>query len=296
MMDKMPETKKICFVVMPFSETTKEHTKEYWTKHFEDFLQPLIEEHPELEAVRSKPLRQEILKDIVTHLVTCAIVVADITDLNPNVFWELGVRQSFKHGTVVIAEEGTKAPFDIFAKSILFYYPRNHVENAKFTRDFKDALKDCVENPTRPDSHVLDTISGRGTMFEIFRRDEAIRRLDALLMEIDWNDYVAREIYEKVDSNTAQKKTVTTLLRFATSSLELLLTERYLDVDSSFYDRAMTYYANCRLRNEVLSRWATEFEQATKKLLELREDITTEHQNFRSKVQKVRSDLVSKIC
>ena len=32
------------------------------------------------------------------------IVVADITDSKPNVYWELGVRQSFKHGTIIIRE------------------------------------------------------------------------------------------------------------------------------------------------------------------------------------------------
>jgi hypothetical protein len=32
-----------CFVIMPFSETTPEHTEDYWTRHFDTFLKPLIE-------------------------------------------------------------------------------------------------------------------------------------------------------------------------------------------------------------------------------------------------------------
>ncbi len=101
------EVKQKCFVIMPFSKTSEKHTKEYWTKHYETFIKPLIESGHSLIAERSSPLRGDILRQIVTDLVTAPIVVADLTDANPNVYWELGVRQSFKHGTITIAEEGT---------------------------------------------------------------------------------------------------------------------------------------------------------------------------------------------
>ena len=95
--------RKRCFVIMPFSKTSDQHTTEYWTKHFESFLKTLIEEC-ELEAYRSEPLRGDILRQIISGLLVSPVVVADLTDGNSNVFWELGVRQSFKHGTVTIAE------------------------------------------------------------------------------------------------------------------------------------------------------------------------------------------------
>lgn len=85
---------KHCFVIMPFSQTTDEHGEEYWTAHFERFLKPTIEEVG-LEARRSEPLRGDLVSEIVKELVVCPIVIADLTDLNANVFWELGVRQSF---------------------------------------------------------------------------------------------------------------------------------------------------------------------------------------------------------
>lgn len=57
-----------------------------------------------------------------------------------------------------------------------YYHPRNE----DFRKLLKDAVKDCLENPERPDSHVLETISGRGSVFEIIHRQEMVRRLDAL--------------------------------------------------------------------------------------------------------------------
>jgi hypothetical protein len=33
-----------CFVIMPFSQSIEEHTEDYWTSYFNDFLKPMIEE------------------------------------------------------------------------------------------------------------------------------------------------------------------------------------------------------------------------------------------------------------
>ena len=78
----MSEDRKTCFVIMPFSETTDKHTAEYWMKHFENFLKPLIEENSKVIAHRSEPLRGDIVKQIINDLVVSPIVVADLTDKN----------------------------------------------------------------------------------------------------------------------------------------------------------------------------------------------------------------------
>ena len=244
-----------CFVIMPFSQTTKEHTEEYWTKHFESFLKPLIEEC-KLEAQRSEPLREDILRKIITELVVCPIVVADITDGNLNVFWELGVRQSFKHGTITIAEEGTKIPFDVSVKSTLLYYPKDHIKNAKFCKKFKKAIKDCLSRPDSPDSQVLETISGRGTLFEVIHRDELTRRVKALISECKRNTVVSKYIYktiEKNQKNPEKRKFVTR--RFRSPAVEALITERYLDEKNSFYELAEKYFEVILIRNEQLGFW-----------------------------------------
>lgn len=117
----MSTERKRCFVIMPFSKTTKLHNEEYWNNHFEKFLKPLIDSCTGAEAFRSAPLRQDILRQIINDLVFSPIVVADLTDSNPNVYWELGVRLSFRHGTITIANEGSVIPFDIKTKGVLLY-------------------------------------------------------------------------------------------------------------------------------------------------------------------------------
>lgn len=252
----MSINRETCFVIMPFSKTRKDHTKSYWTEHFKSFLKPLIEEYPGLEAHRSKALRGDILRQIITDLVVCHVVVADLTDHNPNVYWELGVRQSFKHGTVTIAEAGTELPFDIGAKGTLFYYPKDHLKMPDFHSDFKEAIQDCLINPDRPDSHVLETLSGRGTLFEIFRRDEAIRRLDAVLSECNVNLGVLDLVIKEARNNQKNPdKRVFVTQRFRMSAAELLITTRYVDQDQSFFELAELCLGKIGVWNDQLNMW-----------------------------------------
>jgi len=278
---------------MPFSKT-EHHTDTYWTSHFEDFLKPLIEENPELEAYCSKPLHGDILREIITNLVVSPVVVADLTDSNPNVYWELGIRQSFKHGTVTIAEAGPSLPFDISVKGTLFYHPGDHIQTAKFSRDFKEAIEDCLANPDKPDSHVLETVSGRGTLFEIFRRDEAMRRLDAMLSECFGNSIVLKHVV-----NTAKENQENPDKRhFATGRLrvpaaELLITNRYVDEDQSFYDSAEQYVSEMVRWCEQLNLWEYSPNGVEKWILKNKATVEESLKEVRDKVTVAR-DRISK--
>jgi len=245
-----------CFVIMPFSKTSEEHTDAYWTKHFESFLKPLIEEDHKFEAHRSEPLRGDILRQIITDLVVSQVVVADLTDNNPNVYWELGVRQSFKHGTLTIAESGTKLPFDLGGKGTLFYYPKDHLKNEEFRTRFNEALQDCLSRPEKPDSHVLEAITGRGSLFQLFRRDETIRRLRSLVLECEFNEtYLAKTEQYSIGNLKGRPKPIVMPERFAFSCVELLLTDMYLDEKEEFYLLARDCLARLTGMNELLNQF-----------------------------------------
>ncbi len=290
----MSTNRETCFVIMPFSKTTDEHTEDYWTHHFEDFLKPLIEENPNLEARRSKAMRGDILREIITDLVVSRVVVADLTDNNPNVYWELGVRQSFKQGTITIAEAGTKLPFDIGGKGTLFYYPKDHLKMADFRKRFKEAIQDCLANPDRPDSHVLETLSGRGTLFEIFRRDEAIRRLDAVLSECDWNlDYLKKAVnlaQANQKKKTSKNRQIPTY-RFRVPAVELLITNRYVDEDQAFFGLAEEYSSDIASMNDQLNIWEQSLSSTEKWLLQHGKYAEKLIKKFKAKIENARKKL-----
>lgn len=290
------EVKKKCFVIMPFTETSPKHTEEYWTNHYMAFLKPLIETGRQLIAECSRPLREDILRQIITKLVTVPIVVADLTDANPNVYWELGVRQSFKHGTIAIAEDGTELPFDVSVKATLFYYPTDHLRMEGFKTQFNEAIDDCLENPNFPDSHVLETISGRGTLYQILIRDEAIRRLEAILSEIKRNEHVIKLVMDTCNANVKQVKEAKTtkkevirsfvVSRFSTSAVEMLVVSRYIDADNDFYVTAEEYMDTLIRFNEELPRWADTPEQTEKYLLKVEQHIKSIMSKFKKLVSE----------
>jgi hypothetical protein len=286
---------KRCFVIMPFSKTSEEHTEEYWTKHFNTYLKPLIEENTNLEARRSEALRGDILRQIITDLVTSPVVVADLTDENPNVYWELGIRQSFRHGTITIAKEGTKRQFDLSIKGILYYYPNDHLKDAEFRRMFKKAISDCLEHPENPDSHVLETLTGRGTIYQIIQQDESIRRIEALLNECKYNYAVLGKIFATVEENKKEpsKRTFVTQ-RLSSSATELLLTNRYLDKDSSFYDVIYGCFMSVSAINDVLRVWTSNRVDTEKWLLEGKDGFLEQFKEHQKVLEDVQNELLKK--
>lgn len=255
------ETRKKCFVIMPFSKTNNEHTEEYWNNHYLEFLKPLIETQP-LLASRSSALRGDILRQIITDLVTAPVVVADLTDANPNVYWELGVRQSFKHCTITIAQSGTRLPFDLGAKGTLFYYPINHIKMSQFRKEFCTALGDCLANPDSPDSHVLETVGGRGTLLEILNKQGTLRKIEALQCEIKRNITIANRTLKTCADNASSRekkepfeKRAKVIARHRTGAIESLVVDRHIEADTSFYELAEAYWEQCIKVNEILTNW-----------------------------------------
>jgi hypothetical protein len=235
---------------MPFSKTTEEHDAEYWTAHYENFLKPTIEEVGDLEVSRSEALRGDILNQIIFKLVSSDIVVADLTDSNPNVYWELGIRQSFKNGTVTIRDNNYKLPFDISKIGTLEYYPKSHTKNEIFRRTLKSAVKDCCVNPDKYDSNILEVISGRGSIYEIINKEENKRKLEGLKREFEYNSNIyilimensisnlkiRNEIKRDPVNNAAQKENISFITRkMRSNSLELLITTRYVNEDIEIY-------------------------------------------------------------
>lgn len=106
---------KDCFVIMPFSMTRDGRSADYWTGFFEHFLQPSLEQCG-YRARRSQATQDNIICAIMKDLAWTDLVVGVLTDFNPNVWYELGVRHSLNRGgTLMICRETDipTIPFDL---------------------------------------------------------------------------------------------------------------------------------------------------------------------------------------
>ena len=142
-----------CFVIMPFSGTTEKHTETYWNRFFTDFIKPTVESLG-YSCERSIARPSHIIKDILAQLFESDVVLAVLTDYNPNVWYELGVRHTFRNGTIMLIEKGLKAPFDIQEYGVIQYQ-----DDLPARTDFERQLKafiEAIERSNKTDSPVRD--------------------------------------------------------------------------------------------------------------------------------------------
>ncbi len=142
---------KYCFVIMPFLKTKGKHTDKYWDAFFSDFIKPAVE-NLGYTCKRSSAQPGNIMKAIVNDLVNSDLVLAVLTDYNPNVLYELGTRHSLKHGTIMMLQRGQNIPFDIAQYGVLFY------QKAAGVPKFQENLRIFIEKIESggPDSPILD--------------------------------------------------------------------------------------------------------------------------------------------
>jgi len=58
---------------------------------------------------------------ILSELAGCDLVIADLTDKNPNVMYEVGVRQALLRPLIFMCEKGQSLPFDLSDLRTVFY-------------------------------------------------------------------------------------------------------------------------------------------------------------------------------
>jgi hypothetical protein len=124
-MIKSDDAMKTCFIISPIGEVGSLDRKN--ANFFRDgIVKPAFADFAEFE----KPIRADdvsnpgmITDDIINKIFESDIVVADISTLNANVFYELGIRHAANRPTIHCAVKGTPIPFDNKGYSTIFYDP-----------------------------------------------------------------------------------------------------------------------------------------------------------------------------
>ncbi len=146
---------------MPFSGTAA-CTEAEWSEVFDTVIKPAVEEAGlGYECRRSNATRGNIVAQILESLRDGHVVIADLTDRNANVFYELGVRHALKDRTILLAQDRNAIPFDLLPYANHVYNWRTDEGRAEFKRKIRDLLLEIDENPDRPDNPVSDFLRDR---------------------------------------------------------------------------------------------------------------------------------------
>ncbi len=119
-MEKEKENKD-CFVIMPISDVDG-YEPGHFDRVYEDIIKPALYETGFSPQRADEEKQSNLIQlDILNKLIEAPIAICDLSTRNPNVLFELGIRQAFDKPVVLIQEKGTQRIFDISPLRYLEY-------------------------------------------------------------------------------------------------------------------------------------------------------------------------------
>lgn len=192
--------KKTCFVIMGFGVKTdfRSGRKLNLDKTYEHIIKPVFEEL-DFHCFRADEIKHSgvIDKHMFEHIVKADFVIADISTLNPNSIYELGIRHAVKkHTTLIIAEKKMQEygyPFDVNHISIDSYEHLEsdigHSEVLRFRAHLKNKIQELIKKP-EVDSPLYSLIPNLETpkfteeeIEELLEEKEELKSVSELLEE-----------------------------------------------------------------------------------------------------------------
>lgn len=193
------DTQKNCFVVTPIGNSDSP-TRRKAQGILDTVIKPvLLEKGFHVHVAHEISSLGSITKQILEHLLKDELVITNLTELNPNVMYELAVRHAVRKPVVTIAEEGTVLPFDISDERAIFY--RNDMAGAfELIPRLKTAIEEAI-NETLSDNpiyRVADSI--------LIKESTEVPSIEKILMKrLDNIETVISDFAKKTNSEPLGK-------------------------------------------------------------------------------------------
>lgn len=207
--------RKTCFIIMPFTQANVGGNiidkMELDFIYSEIIAKAVSQYEVKGKSVFTKPSRYEssfgsIIEGVIENLNNADVVIADLTGLNHNVMYELGVRHALKRGTIIITSDIKSLPSDLRDYTCVVYeYSSNTLEQNEKYQIFKADLHRAITeifSTEKFDSPVLRYLRGK----QKYWREDEIKELkeDIIVGMYIMEQYEAiREMLDSL-SNTQQ--------------------------------------------------------------------------------------------
>lgn len=108
-----PGDAPVCFVAMPFTERDESHPIGFFTEVLNSLFTPAIVAAGFVVRTAKRQGSDVIQSTIINELLDADLVLADLTEHNPNVLFELGMRMNADRPVALVRAKGTGAIFDV---------------------------------------------------------------------------------------------------------------------------------------------------------------------------------------
>lgn len=174
---------KTCFVITPIGDENSS-IRRHIDGVINAAIRPALCDKYNVKVAHEFSSTGSINNQVIIEIYNSDLVIANLTELNPNVMYELAIRHALKKPVIMIMEKGdTKLPFDVANERTIFYKndfqgvldlkkeiiktEKNVEENKNVSNPIYDALYDYtsdkslikkVESESSADANVLKSI------------------------------------------------------------------------------------------------------------------------------------------
>lgn len=143
----MPDDKK-CFVIAPIGDPESD-TRKRSDQVLKHVIKPAVSECG-YEAIRADEIDKPgiITSQVIQHVVDDPLVIADLTERNPNVFYELAIRHALRKPFIQLMKKGEQIPFDVAATRTIFVDHQDLDSVAEAKKKIVDQIEELEKDPS----------------------------------------------------------------------------------------------------------------------------------------------------
>src|ERR1700722_8480650 len=179
--DKPNNQKPLCFVIGPIGKSGTEVRK-----HADLLLNSVIKQVLESVEFGYHVKRADEDADpgmigdrMIADILHAQLVVADLTDLNPNAFYELGIRHATVLPTIHVARDSTQLPFDNISHRTIFI----DLTDWNSTESGRKRLADAARMIQAPNYQVSNPVTQANANFKMRESADPKERVIIQLQE-----------------------------------------------------------------------------------------------------------------
>lgn len=140
-----------CFVMMPFGG--------WFDRYYQEIYVPAIKDAG-LEPVRADELFStgSVVEQIWEQITKARVLLAELTDKNANVFYELGLSHAALKPVVFTSARVEDVPFDLRHLRVIIYETREPEWAPQLRKHITEYLRNTVKDPTKSIPHPFRTL------------------------------------------------------------------------------------------------------------------------------------------
>jgi hypothetical protein len=238
-----------CFIIMPIADPDG-YDKGHFKKVYEDLFKVACDKSG-FHAIRADEVQQTNLihLDILQKLIDSPMAICDLSNRNPNVLFELGLRQAFDKPTVLVQECGTPKIFDIsplryteYRKELKY---REVLEDQESIAEALKATKKATDNGEGINSIInLLSLSSPASLKDVTDNDSA-KMLQIVMSEMNELRTDFRRTLRRIDEKEMHQSDIVNRfeMEFEKSKMELRKMHEYVmggaptELIKELYDR-----------------------------------------------------------